>query len=403
MGPNVVLKVFLNHTAEDRALVTPYFHKLQALGFEPWIDKRILPGQDWDEVIQRAFNAADVYLIFMTPRSVSKRGYVQREINDALDKQRYNLPGDIGLIPLMLEDCDVPVKISRSHQYIRLPEGWHEVVESLELAARQRSIAIHTGVEMGPFRMFLRKEQHRWEGSPGYEVSLSYPHVESSRVPNAAIEINAFLASLRLNSLLNARHAKINQEEERFAGWVLDPDWKPTNSFDISISPRLASQSILSFSAHEDGMFAGAAHGFMWLETHNFMIIDDQLIRIEFDDLFAEPYLAHPPITELVRERVGQEYADRLESELHADDLTRIREALPSDGSIFKRFLITPTGITLLYPQGELFGHAAGAFGADLSFDELRQWLKPGGPHTYAQKASAISWDSGTADGSCGK
>lgn len=52
-----MLKVFLNHTAEDKALVTPYFHKLKALGFEPWIDKRILPGQDWDEVIQRAFNA----------------------------------------------------------------------------------------------------------------------------------------------------------------------------------------------------------------------------------------------------------------------------------------------------------------------------------------------------------
>lgn len=329
----------------------------------------------------------------MTPRSVSKRGYVQREINDALDKQRYNLPGDIGLIPLMLEDCEVPVKISRSHQYIRLPEGWHEVVESLELAAHQRSIAIHTGVEMGPFRMFLREEQHRWEGFPGYEVSLSYPHIESSRVPNAALKLNEFFASLRLNFLLNARQARINQEEERFAGWSDDPDWTPTNSFGMFISASLASQSILSFSAHEDGMFAGAAHGFMWLETHNFMIIEDQLIRIGIDDFLSDPYLASPPITELVRERVGQEYADRFEKDLDADDLSRIREALPSDGSIFKNFLIIPTGITLLYPQGELFGHAAGAFGADLSFDELRQWLKPGGPHTYAPDASAVYWD----------
>lgn len=393
-----MLKVFLNHAAEDKALVTPYFHKLKALGFEPWIDKRILPGQDWDEVIQRAFNASDVYLIFMTPRSVSKRGYVQREINDALDKQRYNLPGDIGLIPLMLEDCEVPVKISRSHQYIRLPEGWNEVVESLELAAQQRSIAIHKGVEMGPFRMFLREEKHRWEGFPGYEVSLSYPHIESSLVPNAALELNEFFASLRLNFLLNARHTKINQEEGRFAGWAGDPDWKPTNSSEMFISPSLASLYILSFSAHEDGMFAGAAHGFMWLETHNFMIIDDQLIRMGFDDFFSELYLALPSITELVRERVGREYADRFERELDADDLIIIREALPSDGSIFKNFLITPTGITLLYPQGELFGHAAGAFGADLSFDELRQWLKPSGPHTYAQKASENSWEPGTDD-----
>ncbi|GEM_PF-591120 len=396
-----MLKVFLNHAAEDKALVMPYFHKLKALGFEPWIDKRILPGQDWDEVIQRAFNAADVYLVFMSPRSVNKRGYVQREINDALDKQRYNLPGDIGLIPLMLEDCEVPVKISRSHQYIRLPEGWHEVVVSLELAAQQRSIAIHTGVEMGPFRMFLREEQHLWKGFPGYDVSLSYPHFESSIVPNTALELNEFFASMRLNFLLNARQARINQEEERFAGWTGDPDWISTNSSNVSVSPSLASQSILSFIAHEDGMFAGAAHGYMWFETHNFLIIEDQLVRIGIDDFFSEPYLAYSSLSELVRERVGQEYAERFERELDTDDRIRICDALPRERSIFKSFLITPTGLTLLYQQGELFGYAAGAFSADLSFDELRHLLKIGGPHTYAQKAKVISWDPVTDDGGC--
>lgn len=388
-----MLKVFLNHAAEDKALVMPYFHKLKALGFEPWIDKRILPGQDWDEMIQRAFNAADVYLVFMTPRSVSKRGYVQREINDALDKQRYNLPGDIGLIPLMLADCEVPIKIAKSHQYIRLPEGWHEVVESLELAAQQRSIAIHTGVEMGPFRMFLRREHHQWKGSPGYNVSLNYPHIESSRTPNAALELNELFSSMRLNFLLNARQARINQEEDRFTGWTDVPDWEPTNSCNVFISPSLISQSILSFIAHEDGMFAGAAHGYMWLETHNFLIIEDQLVRISIDDFFSDPYLARSPVTELVRERVGKEYAERFERELDADDHIRLREVLPSDGSIFKNFLITPTGFTLLYQQGELFEYAAGAFGADLSFDELRQWLKPEGPHAFAKNARTITWN----------
>ncbi|MNF90161.1 hypothetical protein D3C84_727160 [compost metagenome] len=162
------------------------------------------------------------------------------------------------------------------------------------------------------------------------------------------------------------------------------------------ISPSLASQSILSFIAHEDGMFAGAAHGYMWLETHNFLIIEDQLVRIGLDDFLSEPYSAHIPINELVRERVGQEYADRLDKKLDADDLIRIREALPSDRSIVRNFLISPTGITLLFPQGELFGYAMGAFSADLSFDELRPWLKLNGPHTYAQNASAISWDPAT-------
>lgn len=389
-----MLRVFLNHAAEDKARVMPYFEKLRALGFEPWIDKGILPGQDWDDAIQRAFNSSDVYLIFLSPRSVTKRGYVQREINDALDKQRYNLPGDIGLIPVMLEDCEVPARISRSHQYIRLPGGWNNVIESLELAAQQRSIAIHNGVEMGPFRMFLRKEQHRWAGCPGYEISLSYPQVESQLAPNAALELNEFISSLRLNSLLSARNSRINQEQDRFAAWSTDPDWEPTNWSEVYISPNLAGPSIISFSTHESGMYAGAAHGYMCVETHNFLIIEDELVRIEFADLLSDPYLARPKITGLVRERVGEEYAERKESALSPEDMVMIRDALPCDDFTYRSFVMTSKGVTLLYPQGVLFGHAAGAFAADLTFDELREWLKPGGPHAHAQNASSISWDS---------
>lgn len=389
-----MLRVFLNHAAEDKARVMPYFEKLRALGFEPWIDKGILPGQDWDDAIQRAFNSADVYLIFLSPRSVAKRGYVQREINDALDKQRYNLPGDIGLIPVMLEDCEVPARISRSHQYIRLPAGWNNVIESLELAAQQRSIAINAGVEMGPFRMFLRKEQHRWEGYPGYDISLSYPQVESQLAPNAAFELNEYISSLRLKSLLNARNSRINQEQDRFAAWSGVPDWEPTSWSEVYISPNLAGSSIISFSTHVSGMYAGAAHGYMHVETHNFLIIEDELVQIEFDDLLSDPYLARPKITDLVRERVGEEYADRKESALSPEDMVMIRDALPCEEFTYRSFVITSTGVTLLYSQGVLFGHAAGAFAADVTFDELREWLKPGGPHTHAQNASAISWGS---------
>jgi hypothetical protein len=138
-----MLKVFLNHASEDRALVLPYFEKLRALGHEPWIDKKLLPGQNWDEEIQRAFFSSDVVLIFMTPRSVRKRGYVQREIHDALERLKSLLPGDIGVIPLMLEECEVPHQISRVIQYIRLPNEWHKVVESLVLAAKQREVAVN--------------------------------------------------------------------------------------------------------------------------------------------------------------------------------------------------------------------------------------------------------------------
>lgn len=382
-----MLKVFLNHAAEDRALVMPYFHKLKALGFDPWIDQELLPGQHWDEEIQRNFNASDVYLIFLSPRSVTKRGYVQREIAEALDKQLYNLPGDIGLIPVMLEQCEVPARIARFYQYIRLPEGWNDVVRSLQIAAEQRSVAINTGVEMGPFRMFLRQERHVWEGLPGYDTSLLYPHVESDQLSKTAIEVNEFIASTRLGMLLNVRQARMEQEEEFYRHWGRDP----RNSFDFSISPSLVSGKILSFIIHESGMSAGAAHGFNLLETANFLILDGELVKVRFYQFLDDPRSAYPKITRLVRAKVAKEYAERYEKECEPEDHERAAEALPDDGSIFEQFIIKPSGFTFIYP--EIFGYAMGGFGADLSFEELVAWLKPGGPHTLAQEASEISWD----------
>lgn len=388
-----MLKVFLNHASEDRALVLPYFEKLKALGYEPWIDKRLLPGQNWDEEIQRAFNAADVILVFMSPRSVVKRGYVQREINDALDRQRYLLPGDIGLIPLMLEECDVPTKIAKAFQFIRVPQEWSRVVEALELAALQRSIAINTGVEIGPFRMFIREDHQEWEGLPGFDVSLKYPHVESTLLPNSALELNEYFSSLRLECLIDARRAKMDQEPDYFAGWMNNRDSTPKNSHDRYIYPGLVSDSILSFSAYESGMFAGAAHGFNSVETHNFLILDDCLTRISFADFFADPHAGLPSITTLLRAKISQEWRERFEEEPGSDDLNEINESFPEDWDTFKRFTVSTTDFTLIFPPYTLGGYAAGTWVVTLQFAELQEWLKLGGPHTLAEQAIVPSWD----------
>ncbi len=386
------MKIFLNHAADDKSLVMPYYEKLEALGYEPWIDKRLLPGDEWDEEIQRAFNSADVYLIFLSPRSVAKRGYVQREIYDALEKQKYNLAGDIGLIPLLLEECEVPTKISSRYQYVRLPDDWHRVVQSLEKAAVQRNKAIHTGRQSGPFQIYLREEVHAWAGCPGYKVSLNYPHIESSRRPRAALELNDFLVSKRIHLLLNARRAKLEQDEARFSSWRADPEWKPVNSMDYYIAPRTVGDSIFSIGSHESGMYAGAAHGFNWVEFDNFLIVDDGVARLEFSDFFEDQYEAYKILTDIVREKVSQEYAERVEQPLNDDIRETVREVIHSESSTFERFLVGPHGISLVYPQGGMFGYAMGAFGAELSWQEMEHLLKQGGPHLAAQKAIAVDW-----------
>lgn len=386
------MKIFLSHAAEDKSLVMPYYDRLKALGYEPWIDKRLLPGDEWDEEIQRAFNSADVYLIFLSSRSVAKRGYIQREINDALEKQKYNLAGDIGLIPVLLEECEVPIKISSKYQYVRLPDEWYLVVESLGKAAAQRNKAIQTGRQAGPFQIYLREEAHAWDGEPGYNLALNYPHIESSRRPKAALELNDFLLSKRTQLLLNARRAKVEQEKDRFSAWRTDPEWKPVNSMDCYIAPRTVGDSIFCVGSHESGMYAGAAHGFNWVEFDNFLVVDDGVVRLEFRNFFHDEYEAYEVLAEAVREQVAQEYAERCQEDLSDHIRKEVCEAIRPEADTYESFLVGPQGISLMYPQGIKFAYAVGAFGAELSWQDMAHLLRPDGPHLAAQKAIAVDW-----------
>lgn len=386
-----MLKVFLNHASEDRALVMPYVEKLRALGHEPWIDRTLLPGQDWNEEIQRAFRSSDVVLIFMTPRSVRKRGYVQREIHDAMERLKFLLPGDIGVIPLMLEECDVPNHISNLLQYTRVPAEWNKVVSALALAAEQRSIAVNQGLNLGPFRVYLRQESNEWMGYPGYSIDFRLPHFESSILPQVAVELNEYMASQRLETALEARRAMVEQEPERFEHWGCEDDTSPSNSLELHVEPVLVSESILSFIAFEAGYFAGAAHGFHDTTTHNFVIQEDRLIKLMLEDFFEDPYLACEPFAQLCIKKINEEWHARYERTPDAEDQVEIEAAFPPKWDTYRRFSLNSNGMSISFPPYTLGGYAAGSWSVECSFEELKGMLKPNGPHLLAQKALTTS------------
>ena len=386
----VMLKVFLNHASEDRALVAPYFNKLKSLGHAPWIDKKLLPGQDWDEEIQREFQSSDVVLIFMTPRSVCKRGYVQREIHDAIQRLKSLVPGDIGVIPLMLEECEVPTQIARRLQYIRLPNEWYKVVESLALAAEQRDIAVNNGLPLGPFRVFPRREVHEWERTPGYNLDMRLPHFESSRLSSTALELNEYIAAQRFECLLESRRAKLEQEPERFLDWSRLRIESPTNWLDYAMEPVLVSEAILSLVSYEAGSFAGAAHGFHSTTTHNFVIKDDSLVKLKLEDFFADPYSACAQFTDLCIKKISQEWAERYERVPTVEDKNEIERAFPKNWNNYARFSLSPNGVNIHFPPYTLGGYAAGSWFAEFSFEELEPMLKNNGPHLIAKEALAV-------------
>lgn len=109
-------QVFLCHAAEDKAQVQQIYLKMRATGLRPWMDKPprpfeldgILPGEQWDSRIRNEIRRSAYFIAFLSQRSVSKTGYVQREFRLALDMMAEMPTGQIFLIPALMEPCEIP-------------------------------------------------------------------------------------------------------------------------------------------------------------------------------------------------------------------------------------------------------------------------------------------------------
>ena len=125
------IQLFLAHASEDKAAVLELYERLKAQGYRPWVDKKnLIPGQNWREEIPKAIRNSQLFIVCVSPRFVSKQGYVQKEFRLALDAYAEKPPGSIYLIPLKLEDCEVP-DLQREELGIRLRDlQWVDYFEA---------------------------------------------------------------------------------------------------------------------------------------------------------------------------------------------------------------------------------------------------------------------------------
>ncbi|MBD3306138.1 TIR domain-containing protein, partial [candidate division KSB3 bacterium] len=101
------IKVFISYAREDRQHAEHLCDALKQAGVSPWIDyENLLPGQRWKVAINQALRESTYVIALLSSRSLSKRGYVQKELKKALDMLDEFSPEDIFLIPVRLDDCE---------------------------------------------------------------------------------------------------------------------------------------------------------------------------------------------------------------------------------------------------------------------------------------------------------
>ena len=135
--PSTGIKVFIAYVQEDVDSAERLYDSLRQQGFSPWLDrKKLLPGQNWPRAIQHAIELSDFFVACLSRKAVEKKGQFQAELRYALDCAA-RLPLDqIYLIPVRLEPCPVPARISREIQYVDLFPDWDAGVQRVIAAAK---------------------------------------------------------------------------------------------------------------------------------------------------------------------------------------------------------------------------------------------------------------------------
>jgi hypothetical protein len=114
MEPRPRAQIFLCHASQDKQSARELCERLLGEGFDVWLDERsLLPGQNWEQEIRVAVKNSDAIIVMISNNSVSKTGFVQREVSLALDAAEERPESAIFLIPFRLDDAPIPERLSK--------------------------------------------------------------------------------------------------------------------------------------------------------------------------------------------------------------------------------------------------------------------------------------------------
>jgi TIR domain len=144
---NVTPRPFISYATEDRETALRLRRDLITLGAVPWIDVTdLVPGQDWQSAISRALRQSSHFLALLSHHSVSKRGYVQKEVREALDLLDQFPPNAIFLIPVRLDGSEPAHQRLRELHWVDLFAGYdaglQKIAQSLNLGKSQLPAAV---------------------------------------------------------------------------------------------------------------------------------------------------------------------------------------------------------------------------------------------------------------------
>ncbi|PQJ15006.1 TIR domain-containing protein [Aureicoccus marinus] len=101
--------LFFSYSRDDSEFVLRLANQLRGAGASIWLDQLdIAPGNHWDSTIEEALQASGYLLVVLSKTSV--------ESNNVMDEVSFAMEEDKKVIPLLVEDCEIPFRLRRLQQ-----------------------------------------------------------------------------------------------------------------------------------------------------------------------------------------------------------------------------------------------------------------------------------------------
>ena len=117
MFPRRPIRAFLIYAHYDKEIVHGLYNRMIKDGIDVWLDaENLLPGENWKMEIGRAILNSDAVIVCLSRQFNKRKGYRHKELKIALEKATLLPEDEIFVIPVRLEECDMPESLLHLHR-----------------------------------------------------------------------------------------------------------------------------------------------------------------------------------------------------------------------------------------------------------------------------------------------
>jgi hypothetical protein len=158
-------RTFISYSRVNQEFALKLATELRETNFSIWMDQLDIPsGARWDNEVEKALNGCGIFLIILTPESIASEN-VKDEIGFAIDHGKR-------ILPILLEQCDIPLRLRRLQYADFTQTSYRDGVESvkqlLEELTQQKSLSFSNTVSEGkiPKEPILQSPKHKKVSKP---------------------------------------------------------------------------------------------------------------------------------------------------------------------------------------------------------------------------------------------